>query len=67
VIEPLHGVFDDVSVENGYLYTGPAGSGHVTKMAPNGIEYGMVQSIADGVEVLSKSPFPRSTLVCRRP
>ena len=58
VIEPLHGVFTDISVENGYLYTGPGGSGHVTKMVHNGIEYGMMQSIAEGFEVLSKSPFP---------
>ena len=58
VIEPLHGVFNDISVENGYLYTGPAGSGHFTKMVHNGIEYGMMQSIAEGFEVLQKSPFP---------
>ena len=58
VIEPLHGVFRDISVENGYLYTGPGGSGHFTKMVHNGIEYGMMQSIAEGFEVLSKSPFP---------
>ncbi len=58
VIEPLHGVFQDISVENGYLYTGPAGSGHFTKMVHNGIEYGMMQSIAEGFEVLQKSQFP---------
>lgn len=58
VIEPLHGVFNDISVENGYLYTGPAGSGHFTKMVHNGIEYGMMQSIAEGFEVLEKSQFP---------
>ncbi|MBN8824231.1 MULTISPECIES: phosphogluconate dehydrogenase (NAD(+)-dependent, decarboxylating) [unclassified Spirosoma] len=58
VIEPLHTVFKDISVEDGYLYTGPAGSGHFTKMVHNGIEYGMMQSIAEGFEVLSKSPFP---------
>lgn len=58
VIEPLHPVFTDISVENGYLYTGPAGSGHFTKMVHNGIEYGMMQSIAEGFEVLQKSQFP---------
>ena len=58
VIEPLHGVFKDISVEDGYLYTGPAGSGHFTKMVHNGIEYGMMQSIAEGFEVLEKSQFP---------
>ncbi|QJW88405.1 decarboxylating 6-phosphogluconate dehydrogenase [Spirosoma taeanense] len=58
VIEPLHEVFRQLSVEGGYLHTGPAGSGHFTKMVHNGIEYGMMQSIAEGFEVLQKSQFP---------
>ncbi|WP_338872348.1 decarboxylating 6-phosphogluconate dehydrogenase [Spirosoma sp. SC4-14] len=58
VIEPLHEVFRQVSVEDGYLYTGPAGSGHFCKMVHNGIEYGMMQAIAEGFEVLEKSQFP---------
>lgn len=58
VIEPMNPVFTDISVKDGYLYTGPAGSGHFTKMVHNGIEYGMMQSIAEGFEVLEKSQFP---------
>lgn len=58
VVAYIDQVFTDMSVENGYLYTGPAGSGHFTKMVHNGIEYGMMQSIAEGFEVLEKSPFP---------
>lgn len=58
VVSYIDQVFTDMSVENGYLYTGPAGSGHFTKMVHNGIEYGMMQSIAEGFEVLEKSPFP---------
>lgn len=53
-IEPL---FKDASVENGYLYTGKAGSGHFLKMVHNGIEYGMMQSIAEGFEILEKSQY----------
>lgn len=53
-IEPL---LRDISVENGYLYTGEAGSGHFLKMIHNGIEYGMMQSIAEGFDILSKSNF----------
>lgn len=53
-IEPL---FKDISVENGYLYTGKSGSGHFLKMIHNGIEYGMMQSIAEGFDILSKSDF----------
>jgi 6-phosphogluconate dehydrogenase (decarboxylating) len=53
-LEPL---FKAISVEDGYLYTGKAGSGHFLKMVHNGIEYGMMQSIAEGFEVLEKSDF----------
>jgi 6-phosphogluconate dehydrogenase len=47
----------DISVPDGYLYCGQSGSGHFVKMIHNGIEYGMMQSIAEGFEVLNKSEF----------
>lgn len=50
-------VFKDISVEGGYLYCGAAGSGHFTKMVHNGIEYGMMQSIAEGFEVMEQSGY----------
>ena len=50
-------VFKDISVPNGFLYTGASGSGHYTKMVHNGIEYGMMQSIAEGFEVFEHSEF----------
>jgi 6-phosphogluconate dehydrogenase len=53
-VEP---VFKNISVENGYLYTGAAGSGHFVKMVHNGIEYGMMQAIAEGFEVFEKSGY----------
>lgn len=53
-LEPL---FREIAVEDGYLYTGKAGSGHFLKMVHNGVEYGMMQSIAEGFEVLQKSEF----------
>ena len=52
--EPL---FRDISVENGFLYCGGSGSGHFVKMIHNGVEYGMMQSIAEGFEVMQKSEF----------
>jgi 6-phosphogluconate dehydrogenase len=54
IIEP---VIKDVSVENGYLYSGKLGSGHFLKMIHNGIEYGMMQAIAEGFDILEKSDF----------
>lgn len=52
--EPL---FKDLSVKNGYGYMGSSGAGHFVKMVHNGIEYGMMQSIGEGFEVMEKSPF----------
>ncbi|OPA81206.1 6-phosphogluconate dehydrogenase (decarboxylating) [Paenibacillus selenitireducens] len=53
-IEPL---FQGMAVDQGYLYAGEIGSGHFLKMVHNGIEYGMMQAIAEGFEVLSKSQY----------
>jgi 6-phosphogluconate dehydrogenase len=57
VFEYCEQILRDVSVQNGYLYTGESGSGHFTKMVHNGIEYGMMQAIAEGFEVLHKSSY----------
>ena len=40
------------TAEQGYLYTGPAGSGHFVKMVHNGIEYGLMQAYAEGLDIL---------------
>ncbi|RNB59020.1 decarboxylating 6-phosphogluconate dehydrogenase [Brevibacillus gelatini] len=53
-IEPM---IRDINVDKGYLYTGEAGSGHFLKMIHNGIEYGMMQAIGEGFEVLQKSQY----------
>lgn len=50
-------IFRDASVEGGYLHTGEVGSGHFVKMIHNAIEYGMIQSIAEGFGVLEKSQY----------
>ena len=43
----------------GLVHTGPTGSGHFTKMVHNGIEYGLMQAYAEGLEILHASPdFP---------
>lgn len=39
--------------ETGWLHAGPAGAGHFTKMVHNGIEYGMMQSLAEGFALMS--------------
>lgn len=47
-------IFRSISVPNGYLYCGPCGSGHFVKMVHNGIEYGMMQAIGEGFELMNK-------------
>ena len=42
---------------DGLLHTGPAGSGHFTKMVHNGIEYGQMAAYAEGFEILATAPF----------
>jgi 6-phosphogluconate dehydrogenase len=55
VVEPA---FVALAPENGYAQVGPSGAGHFTKMVHNGIEYGLMQSYAEGFEVLRGSEFP---------
>jgi 6-phosphogluconate dehydrogenase len=40
------------SAEQGYLHCGPAGAGHFVKMVHNGIEYGMMAALAEGMNIL---------------
>nr|VZR97731.1 6-phosphogluconate dehydrogenase, NAD(+)-dependent, decarboxylating [Mycoplasma feriruminatoris] len=56
-IEPLNEFFKSLCVENGFLHTGKVGSGHFCKMVHNGIEYGMMQAIGEGYEILNNSEF----------
>jgi 6-phosphogluconate dehydrogenase len=53
----LEPVFKAIAVENGYDYFGPSGSGHYVKMIHNGIEYGMMQAIGEGFDILKASEF----------
>jgi len=42
-------------VEQGYIHTGPIGSGHFVKMVHNGIEYGLMQAYAEGFDILKNA------------
>lgn len=55
--EACEQLFRDISVPNGCLYCGQSGAGHFVKMVHNGIEYGMMQSIAEGFEIMHRSEF----------
>jgi 6-phosphogluconate dehydrogenase len=45
--------------EQGYIHAGPCGAGHFVKMIHNGIEYGMMQAIAEGFDILKNAGSPR--------
>ncbi len=53
-IEP---VLVDICVPGGVDFMGSNGAGHYVKMVHNGIEYGMMQAIAEGFEMLNNSSF----------
>ncbi len=57
IVKEVEQIFVDVSIENGYLYTGKSGSGHFVKMIHNGIEYGMMQAMGEGFDILEASPY----------
>ena len=55
--QPMEGLLRSLCVPGGLAHVGPAGAGHYVKMIHNGIEYGMMQAIGEGFEVLKESPF----------
>ena len=67
VFDRYEELFRDLSVKDGYLHTGKAGSGHFVKMAHNAIEYGMMQAIGEGLELIEAGPYKDTDLVkvCR--
>jgi 6-phosphogluconate dehydrogenase len=44
--------------EDGYLHCGPVGSGHFVKMVHNGIEYGIMQALAEGFDIMKGAANP---------
>ena len=56
-VQRLEPIFTALAPENGYAHVGGSGAGHFTKMVHNGIEYGLMQSYAEGFEVMQKSEF----------
>ncbi len=50
-------LFKDLSVPDGYGHMGDHGAGHFVKMVHNGIEYGMMQAIAEGFAIMKESPL----------
>lgn len=57
-VERTPGRADGGTAEDGYLHCGPTGSGHFVKMIHNGIEYGVMQAIAEGFDIMQGANNP---------
>ena len=57
IFEKLKPLFRDLATKDGFQFLGSAGAGHFVKMVHNGIEYGMMQAIAEGFNLMKNSPF----------
>src|ERR1700694_232427 len=57
VFKQVEPIFQTLAPPEGYAYVGPSGAGHYAKMVHNGIEYSMLQSYAEGFEILKAAPF----------
>ena len=42
--------------EHGWLHCGPSGAGHYAKMVHNGVEYGIMQALAEGLALVAAKP-----------
>lgn len=57
-ITKISPILKDLAVENGFVHTGAAGSGHFVKLVHNGIEFGMLQAIGEGLDLLTRFRDP---------
>jgi 6-phosphogluconate dehydrogenase len=53
-VEPLAKA---MAMEDGFIHAGPVGAGHYVKMIHNGIEYGMMQAMAEGFNLIKQGPY----------
>ena len=56
-VQEMEPIFTTLAPKDGYMHCGPSGAGHYVKMVHNGIEYGLMQSYAEGFEILAKSRY----------
>ncbi len=54
IVKPI---LQDLSAKDGFIYVGPTGAGHFTKLIHNAIEFGMLQAIGEGVAMLEASDY----------
>jgi len=52
VVEKVEPILVELAVKGGYVHAGPPAAGHFVKLVHNGIEFGMLQAIAEGMDLL---------------
>lgn len=55
IVQELRPLFGALATKNGFGHVGESGAGHYVKMVHNGIEYGMMGAIAEGLSFLENS------------
>ncbi|MBI1863290.1 NADP-dependent phosphogluconate dehydrogenase [Candidatus Microgenomates bacterium] len=60
--DQLTGLFADLALKDGAIFFEGIGAGHFVKMVHNGIEYGMMQALAEGYDVLHRSDYKLNLL-----
>jgi 6-phosphogluconate dehydrogenase len=56
-VELIRPVLDSLAPKDGWAHFGEPGSGHFVKMVHNAIEYGMMESLAEGYHMLKEGPY----------
>lgn len=54
VVARVEPILTALAVEGGYVHAGPPGAGHFVKLVHNGIEFGMLQAIGEGIDLLTR-------------
>ncbi len=57
LIESYTPLWEALAAPEAYAYMGASGSGHFVKMVHNGIEYGIMQAMAEGFELIKEGPY----------
>lgn len=55
-------LFEAVAAPGGLAHVGPSGTGHYVKMVHNGIEYGLLQAYAEGIQLIKEGSFKNNHL-----
>jgi 6-phosphogluconate dehydrogenase len=56
-VSRLEPILKTLAPDDGYAHVGPSGAGHFVKMVHNGIEYGLMQSYAEGFELMDHCEY----------